>query len=346
MPLSWNAILLGTGPDIDTNEASLATEFTFTGASVGSVANPISDRIYNFTVNDADGDNIWDRDNTPASAETATISPRVGGTPEAVFLDNVVVYNATITYIDGTTASISAVTIQLPDGRVFLVPEFTDNADNAALNAQELRSISLDSLINNNTNLTANRQEGNFVPCYVAGTLIRTPGGERSIEDLRPGCLVDTLDEGPLPVRWIGHTTVSAQGDLAPIEIRAGTLGTKRDLKVSPQHRMLIRGWQAELFYGEDEVLVPAKALVNDMTIRRVPGGQVQYVHLMLDRHAVVYANGALSETFRPDDYSIRAMAPETKRELLELFPSLAAHTPAAARPLLRPFEAQKLALI
>ncbi len=48
----------------------------------------------------------------------------------------------------------------------------------------------------------------NSVPCFVAGTLIRTPDGDVPIESLRPGDLVLTLDDGPQPLRWVGSRVV------------------------------------------------------------------------------------------------------------------------------------------
>ncbi|WP_179380839.1 Hint domain-containing protein [Jannaschia marina] len=335
MPLTWNAILLGSGPDLDTDESTLATERSFAGATAGSAADPLADGdgFHQFTVNDTDGDNIWDRDNTPAQAETATIRPPGGGPTETSQLDSAVVYNATITYTDGTTATITAVTFQLPDGRVFLAPEISANADNTALNAQPLQSIRLDSVANNNTNLTADRQPGNFVPCFAAGTLIRTMAGDVPVETLAAGDFVTTYDHGAQPLRWVGQTTVPATGRFAPVRFAAGALGTTRDLTVSPQHRILITGWRAELLFGGPEVLAPAVGLVNDTDIQRVSGGEVTYVHLMFDHHEIVYSNDIPTESFRPDSYSLGAVDTATREEIFALFPELALPEPQFQRP-------------
>ncbi|MGB4828605.1 MAG: choice-of-anchor L domain-containing protein, partial [Paracoccaceae bacterium] len=47
----------------------------------------------------------------------------------------------------------------------------------------------------------------NSVPCFVAGTLIRTPDGDVPVETLHPGDLVLTMDDGPQPLRWTGSRT-------------------------------------------------------------------------------------------------------------------------------------------
>ncbi|HSF62912.1 MAG TPA: Hint domain-containing protein [Paracoccaceae bacterium] len=187
----------------------------------------------------------------------------------------------------------------------------------------------------------------NQVPCFVAGTRILTPGGEVAVEDLRPGDMVVTLDEGARPLRWVGSRTVAAEGAFAPIRIRAGTFGAHRDLRVSPQHRVLVRDVLADLMFGEPEVLVAAKDLVNGRSVRREAGGTVTYVHLLFDRHQVVMAEGLATESFLPGPAVARALAPETLREILVLFPELDPETGAgygpAARRMLRAHEAAAL---
>ncbi len=108
-----------------------------------------------------------------------------------------------------------------------------------------------------------------MVVCFAAGTRIATPGGEVPIEHLHPGDLVLTHDHGPQPLVWTGHRRVFARGALSPITFAAGVLGNQRALTVSPQHRMLVTGWRAELMFGEPSVLVRAKDLVDGDRVRR-----------------------------------------------------------------------------
>lgn len=96
----------------------------------------------------------------------------------------------------------------------------------------------------------------NAAPCFVLGTLIRTPYGDIPVEDLEQGDLVETFDNAAQPVRWVGHRTVPATGHLAPIRINANTFGEHSTLLVSPQHRILIRDSLAELLFDDAEVLV------------------------------------------------------------------------------------------
>lgn len=177
-------------------------------------------------------------------------------------------------------------------------------------------------------------------PCFTPGTMILTPDGERAVETLRPGDVVTTRDAGAGEIVWSGQRTVAGEGRFAPVSIAAGTLGNRRDLLVSSQHRMLVRGWRAELYAGLDEVLVAAAHLVNGTTIRRCPMPEVTYVHFMLARHEIVFAEGAATESLDPAGDLARG-----DREIARLFPDLpAVHGTPPARPTVRAFEGRALA--
>ncbi|MGR3617512.1 MAG: Hint domain-containing protein [Paracoccaceae bacterium] len=187
----------------------------------------------------------------------------------------------------------------------------------------------------------------NSIPCFVAGTLIRTPFGDAPVETLNPGDLVETQDEGAQPLRWIGCREVPGYGDFAPIRIRAGTFGNHRDLMVSPQHRILVRDVLAELMFGEGEVLVAAKDLVNDHSVLQCPTDTVTYVHIMFDRHQVIYSEGLETESFLPGPQSTNMFEQPIIDEICAIFPKLDPQTgqgysPSARRTLKR-YEAQLL---
>lgn len=186
------------------------------------------------------------------------------------------------------------------------------------------------------------------IPCFVAGTLIETDKGPRAIETLGVGDMVLTQDQGPQPIRWIGQRTVPATGAMAPIAFRAGALGDHRALMLSPQHRILLRDAYAELMFDAPEVLVRAKDLVNDQTIRRIEGGSVTYLHLLFDRHQIIWAEGLPTESFLPGPHILSAMEGDIIAELTMLFPELSASSPApgygpAARPMLNTRETSVL---
>lgn len=182
--------------------------------------------------------------------------------------------------------------------------------------------------------------------CFTPGTLIETPTGPQPIEGLQVGDLVDTFDDGAQQIRMIMRGTFRAAGDLAPIRFAPGAVGNSDVLSVSPQHRMLISGWQAELYCGQTEVLVAAKHLINGTTITRQEGGIVEYIHLLFDRHQIVFGGGVPSESYFPGQADM-PQNEDTLNELLTLFPTLetlASTDLAMARPVMRRFEAALLA--
>lgn len=142
--------------------------------------------------------------------------------------------------------------------------------------------------------------------CFAGGTFLATPNGSIAIEDLQVGDLVTTVDHGDQPIIWVysHHWTARQVGDapnLAAVHIPAGALGINlpsRDLRVSQQHRILIRGAIAERMFGHSEVLIPAKALLAfpGVVLDFAPDG-VTYYHIMFDQHQVVLANGTPSES-------------------------------------------------
>ena len=205
--------------------------------------------------------------------------------------------------------------------------------DNTAMGGGlELSGVVASDLTFDNTN----------VVCFERTTLISTPQGQQMIGDLSVGDDVVTRDNGIQKIRWIGSKTVAGKGHLAPIYIRKGTLGNARDLLVSPQHRMLLRGWQAELLYGENEVLAAAKMLVNDQTIRQITCNEITYVHMLFDDHEIVLAEGCWSESYCPSKENVDALDLSARLELLEMFPELASTSIFnSARTSLKMHEAQ-----
>ncbi len=187
----------------------------------------------------------------------------------------------------------------------------------------------------------------NTTPCFVAGTLIATPRGAIPVETLQPGELVLTRDNGAQPLRWIGCKTCKASGRDAPVRIQSDALGRHDEIRLSPNHRVLMASARGEVMFGMSETLVKAKHLVNGDTVRRDShGGDVTYVHLLFDRHEVVCANGLFSESYHPGDQTLGAFDPETRDEVLRLMPDLTepgfGYGPTA-RPTLQGFEARML---
>ncbi len=192
------------------------------------------------------------------------------------------------------------------------------------------------------------------IPCFTAGTRIVTPAGSVPVEALSPGDLVLTRDHGAVPLRWIGrrqisHQELCANPRLRPVVFARGALGAGlplADIAFSPQHRMLVQSHEAELMFGENEVLVAARHFMGRAGIRQaLPEDGVTYVHLLFDSHEIVLTEGIWSESFQPGEHVLGDMDAAQRDEVLELFPALRDGKPAvrylAARITLKAHEAR-----
>jgi len=133
------------------------------------------------------------------------------------------------------------------------------------------------------------------VPCYAAGTRILTDAGEVAVEDLAVGDTVVTVATGVArrTIVWAGRRTVdcAAETALRPVVVAADAFGPgapRRQLMLSPDHAVLVDGF-----------LVPIRYLINGATICRDDArDEVTYVHIELDAHDAVLAEGLACESF------------------------------------------------
>ena len=133
---------------------------------------------------------------------------------------------------------------------------------------------------------------------FPEGTKIRTVEGERKIEDLAIGDLLPTMFGGVRPVQWIGRYPFKRSDpsrpwvkDALPVRIARSALAPNvphADLYVTAAHSLLVHG-----------VLVPAETLINGTTITRceLESDELEFFHVKLESHDVVYAERAPAET-------------------------------------------------
>jgi hypothetical protein len=75
-----------------------------------------------------------------------------------------------------------------------------------------------------------------------------------------------------------------------------------------------------------------------------VEGGTVTYVHLLFDRHEIVYAEGVEAESFHPAAENLERLSTASRAELLSLFPEIAqGRYGPSAYPTLKAREARAL---
>lgn len=134
--------------------------------------------------------------------------------------------------------------------------------------------------------------------CFLQGTSIKTPTGEVCIEDLRIGDDVATMRGKAATIRWIGRqvykrNSPSWAASIMPIRISRQAFDQRTpqsDLYLSPNHALYIDG-----------VLIRAKDLINGVSIvPSLPPDReiIEYFHIVLDTHEVIFAEGAPAETF------------------------------------------------
>src|SRR5262249_2902566 len=150
-------------------------------------------------------------------------------------------------------------------------------------------------------NQGGNNQGGNNqggYHCFLKGTKISTPSGDRLVQDLRIEDDVQTLSSRKT-IRWIGYNKFTKeegrawQDSAMPIRVARFAIDDHtpcRDLYLSPLHC---------LFFND--ALIPVMYLINEASI--APGAPsemsaLEYYHIELDTHEVIYAEGALVESY------------------------------------------------
>ena len=138
--------------------------------------------------------------------------------------------------------------------------------------------------------------------CFLKGTKISTPSGDRPVQELQIGDEVQTL-AGRKTIKWIGYSKFTKEGGRAwpdsvmPIRVARFAIDNDtpyRDLYLSPLHC---------LFFSEAliPVLIPVMYLINEASIAQgTPSAMsaLEYYHVELDTHEVIYAEGALVESY------------------------------------------------
>jgi hypothetical protein len=127
---------------------------------------------------------------------------------------------------------------------------------------------------------------------------LMTPKGERKIEDVRIGDLLMTLSGEAKPIQWIGRRVYKRSNgcsfprDILPVRVAKGALAAdvpRRDLFVSLHHALWLDG-----------LLIQAMDLINGSSVSLHSAAElseIEYLHVRVARHDVIFAEGAASET-------------------------------------------------
>ncbi|GAN68759.1 Hint domain-containing protein [Acetobacter orleanensis] len=136
--------------------------------------------------------------------------------------------------------------------------------------------------------------------CFLAGTQLHTPGGVVAVEDIQVGDSLLTFENGQAvtqPVVWVGSRQAEVRPGLPldeagwPVRVCAGALDEgvpNKDLLITSEHCLYFDGQ-----------FVPVRMLVNGRTIAYDQSMRsYTYYHVETAQHAVIMADGALTESY------------------------------------------------
>lgn len=263
---------------------------------------------------------------------------------------------STTSFNPGAESNLDVIFMTVSNGgdvRHFVIP----NDSYGDMNVHEIRTGEIGNVAGSDAATISTGDNAIKIVCFTKGTLIEGANTQQHpIEQLRIGDKIMTADRGLQAIKWIGITTIGAsqmgaQPNLRPIRVAAGALGHGMpcaDLVVSPQHRILVRSKIVQRMFGQNEVLIAAKHLIEvdgiDMVENLV---KTKYYHVLTDHHEVVFANGAAAETLYLGDQTLKAIGQQARDEILQLFPDVAdwGRALASSRPLVTGRRGRALAL-
>ncbi len=221
--------------------------------------------------------------------------------------------NATATYTPGGTQILTDLESTLPaDQQYDYVFEGNSEslvhtlASSSLANGAQLQPLHInaefsdlnDAQISDHDALLSSYSIPAVVACFAQGTRIATPRGEVAVEDLAVGDTVLTSEGASRPIIWIGHRTIAGRNhprpfEANPVRIAAGAFGAgkpARDLYLSPGHAVCVD--------VGGQVLIPASALINGISIVQVEVAKVTYCHIELESHDILVAEGLPAESY------------------------------------------------
>lgn len=351
MPLiNFSMIYLGRFPDLDPTEGNNTVENA--SGVIGNYYNandPAWKHIVTVTADDADNNKVI-TGNGSGGGETVTYD--LGSGTLTTKLDFAITVNMRVSFLPGSGqpdyVSVGGV-IQTALGDRFLVMVDDDAGFGPnALNDYPVKAISVTSVVQAGQNQNAAASDGQaYITCFVHGTRILTPRGPVAVEMLHPGDLVTTAANGNRPVRRILRTHVAAariaaDARLRPIRIDADALAPglpERPLLLSRQHRILVTSAVVMRLVGSPSALVAAGRLAGLAGVTVMPPqGAVAYLHLALDTHDIVLAEGIPAETMlRDPQEDAEALLPAAPIPVGKVQNDIVARHARHARPLVRP---------
>ncbi len=329
-------LYIGNFADVDSDESDTNAEnlSPIIGATASDTTGLQAVSVTNFDVNE---DGVINDDEVNGSVNDQ-IQYDLGGGVITAQADTTMLVTISVLLGDGSTITMQAMALQTTTGDLFVSDLF--NAGN--LDNLSIQSITIDSIQNSNYSgyYTNHSADNNTIVCFARGTKILTDCGDVNVEELAVGDVIRTLDNGDKSILWINSRRLS-KADLInnpkfrPIRISAGALGAGLplgDLVVSPQHRVLIESPIVQRMFDTDEVLVAAKHLTEIEGIDVADDiDELEYFHFLFDQHEIVFAQGAMAESFYTGPMALNSVSRMARAEIFALFPFLAEVSPTTA---------------
>lgn len=333
--ITFSMIYLGNSVDLDPAEGNSSVENVdgLIGTYFGS-GDPAYQYITTVTSNDANNDATIHGDGFGVGEE---VSYDVGSGTVITVLDFAATVNLNVSFVPSSGepdyVGVGGI-IQTAVDDLFLV--MLD--DDFGLGANSLDDVPIESIAvtfvqsSGQNQAAAASDDQEFVTCFVRGTDIQTSLGPVSVERLQVGDFVQTVENGFQPIRWIAKSVVHAcqiekNLKIRPVCISAGALGhglPSRNLLVSRQHRMLASSPIVDKMFDCSEIFITAVKLTT------LPGifvdnsvCPVEYFHILLDEHEVIFAENAPTESFYTGPFALNSLSGDVREELRTLFPEL-----------------------
>lgn len=128
------------------------------------------------------------------------------------------------------------------------------------------------------------------------GTKVETPTGLVAVEALVEGELVCTTSGDTQALRRIRSWSVEGDSVCAPVYLQAGVLGNDSELRMVPSQKIILSGYDVEMYFGCEEAEICATDLVA-LGLAEIDECAETYFELTLERAEPILAEGLAVET-------------------------------------------------
>jgi hypothetical protein len=149
-----------------------------------------------------------------------------------------------------------------------------------------------------------------MILCFREGTLIRTVKGTMPVEQLKEGMRLPDIHGEKLKIIWTGKTQKMRQ-NRPPVLIPADHFE-----KGVPTEAVVLSAWH-RLPVPHLGVLAPAAAFtICDGVVSRPDLVGAAFFHILLERHALINAQGLWAESFLPGPVAMESLSPAARQDI------------------------------